>query len=65
MTGMTFVGYFYPVRDLVFELATFSTGKWQMLWICFSPSRPTECGLDARAGVQVHVPLRALPVGDV
>jgi cytochrome c oxidase accessory protein FixG len=35
MTGMTFVGYFYPVRDLVFELATFSTGKWQILWTVF------------------------------
>ena len=30
LTGMTFVGYFYPVRDLVFELATFTTGKWQI-----------------------------------
>ncbi len=35
MTGMTFVGYFYPVRDLVFELATLSTGKWQILWTVF------------------------------
>jgi cytochrome c oxidase accessory protein FixG len=35
MTGMTFVGYFYPVRDLVFELATLSTGKWQALWTVF------------------------------
>lgn len=35
LTGMTFVGYFYPVRDLVFELATFTTGKWQILWTTF------------------------------
>jgi cytochrome c oxidase accessory protein FixG len=35
MTGFTFVGYFSPVRDLVFDLATFSTGKWQLLWISF------------------------------
>ncbi|MEQ8516342.1 MAG: cytochrome c oxidase accessory protein CcoG [Chromatocurvus sp.] len=34
-TGMTFVGYFYPVRDLVVELATLSTGKWQALWTLF------------------------------
>lgn len=34
-TGMTFVGYFYPVRELVWELATFSTGKWQILWTIF------------------------------
>ena len=35
LTGMTFVGYFYPVRDLVFELASFTTGKWQILWTVF------------------------------
>ena len=35
MTGMTFVGYFYPIRELVWELATFSTGKWQALWTVF------------------------------
>ncbi len=35
MTGMTFVGYFYPIRELVWELATFSTGKWQALWTLF------------------------------
>ncbi len=34
-TGMTFVGYFYPIRDLVWELATFSTGMWQILWTVF------------------------------
>ena len=35
MTGMTFVGYFYPIRELVWELATLSTGKWQVLWTVF------------------------------
>ena len=35
MTGMTFVGYFYPIRELFWELATFSTGKWQILWTVF------------------------------
>lgn len=35
MTGMTFVGYFYPVRELVWELLTFSTGKWPALWTLF------------------------------
>ena len=34
-TGMTFVGYFYPMRELVVELATLSTGKWQALWTLF------------------------------
>ncbi len=35
VTGLTFVGYFYPVRDLVAELATFGTGFWQIAWIVF------------------------------
>jgi len=35
LTGMTFVGYFYPIRDLAYELATFSTGMWQIAWTVF------------------------------
>ena len=35
MTGMTFVGYFYPIRQLVPELATLSTGFWQAAWTVF------------------------------
>lgn len=35
MTGMTFVGYFYPIRELVFELVTATSGKWQYLWTLF------------------------------
>ncbi|MDP5053804.1 MAG: cytochrome c oxidase accessory protein CcoG, partial [Congregibacter sp.] len=35
MTGMTFVGYFYPIRELSLELATLSTGQWQVLWTVF------------------------------
>jgi len=35
LTGMTFVGYFYPIRDLSYELATFSTGMWQIAWTVF------------------------------
>jgi cytochrome c oxidase accessory protein FixG len=35
VTGMTFVGYFYPIRDLVYEFATLSPGKWQLLWTVF------------------------------
>ncbi|MEP1470296.1 MAG: cytochrome c oxidase accessory protein CcoG [Halieaceae bacterium] len=34
-TGMTFVGYFYPIKDLAYELATFSTGIWQFSWTVF------------------------------
>src|SRR6056300_97628 len=35
MTGMTFVGYFYPIRQLLPELTTFSTGFWQAAWTVF------------------------------
>ncbi len=35
VTGMTFVGYFYPIRDLVLDLATLSAGNWQLLWTVF------------------------------
>ena len=35
VTGMTFVGYFYPIKDLSYELLTFSTGQWQILWTVF------------------------------
>jgi cytochrome c oxidase accessory protein FixG len=35
MTGMTFVGYFYPIRALVPELATVNTGFWQAAWTVF------------------------------
>jgi cytochrome c oxidase accessory protein FixG len=35
LTGMTFVGYFYPIKDLVYDLATLSAGKWQLLWTVF------------------------------
>lgn len=34
-TGMTFVGYFTPMRHLVQEFATFSVGGWELFWTCF------------------------------
>ncbi|MEP6391402.1 MAG: cytochrome c oxidase accessory protein CcoG [Halioglobus sp.] len=34
-TGMTFVGYFYPIRSLSLELSTLSTGMWQAAWTLF------------------------------
>ncbi len=34
-TGMTFVGYFYPIFDHVYDLATLNAGKWQVLWTVF------------------------------
>ena len=35
LTGMTFVGYFYPIRDLAYELLTLSSGHWQIAWTVF------------------------------
>ena len=35
VTGMTFVGYFYPIKELVYDLATLSAGKWQLMWTVF------------------------------
>jgi cytochrome c oxidase accessory protein FixG len=34
-TGLTFVGYFYPIRTLSYEMLSFSTGQWQILWTLF------------------------------
>jgi cytochrome c oxidase accessory protein FixG len=35
LTGITFVGYFTPVRELVLELARLETGGWQIFWVLF------------------------------
>ena len=34
-TGITFVGYFYPIKNLVADLATLQAGEWQLLWTLF------------------------------
>lgn len=34
-TGLTFVGYFTPIRELVIQVATLSLGPWQLFWILF------------------------------
>lgn len=34
-TGVTFVGYFTPIRELVIELALFNVGGWALFWIGF------------------------------
>ncbi len=34
-TGLTFIGYFYPIRLLVPEVLTFSTGLQQAVWVTF------------------------------
>lgn len=34
-TGLTFVGYFYPIRDLVYELFTLQANAWAAAWTTF------------------------------
>jgi cytochrome c oxidase accessory protein FixG len=34
-TGLTFVGYFTPIRPLLTELVTFSIGGWALFWVLF------------------------------
>lgn len=35
VTGFTFVGYFYPIRDLLPELLSLELEQWPLLWIVF------------------------------
>ena len=34
-TGLTFVGYFSPMQELVANLMSFNTGPWETFWIFF------------------------------
>ena len=34
-TGITFVGYFTPIRGMLGQVASFSLGPWQLFWILF------------------------------
>ncbi len=34
-TGLTFVGYFSPIRELAVDFSTLSTGPWETFWIFF------------------------------
>jgi cytochrome c oxidase accessory protein FixG len=34
-TGLTFVGYFYPVRDLIADLFTLQANGWAYFWVAF------------------------------
>ncbi|HET7775406.1 MAG TPA: 4Fe-4S binding protein, partial [Azospira sp.] len=34
-TGITFVGYFTPIRELLANLAAFATGPWEAFWLIF------------------------------
>src|SRR3546814_10436523 len=35
VTGMTFVGYFSPIRELVFEFFTGQADGWSYFWVGF------------------------------
>ncbi|MDZ7669017.1 MAG: cytochrome c oxidase accessory protein CcoG [Gammaproteobacteria bacterium] len=35
LTGLTFVGYFVPIRELSIDLATFDAHPWAMFWVAF------------------------------
>jgi cytochrome c oxidase accessory protein FixG len=34
-TGLTFVGYFTPIRELAVSVATLGTGPWESFWVFF------------------------------
>ena len=35
VTGATFVGYFYPIKELLFDFATLTVDEWPLLWTLF------------------------------
>ncbi|PCM45501.1 cytochrome c oxidase accessory protein CcoG [Marinobacter sp. ANT_B65] len=35
MTGLTFVGYFYPIRELIVDIFTFQANGWAYFWVAF------------------------------
>ena len=35
VTGLTFVGYFYPIKELVYDLASFQANGWAVFWTFF------------------------------
>jgi cytochrome c oxidase accessory protein FixG len=56
-TGLTFVGYFTPIRPLVTEVATFSVGGWALFWVLFTDSRPTATQAGCERAQALHAPL--------
>ena len=66
-TGFTFVGYFTPIRDAVGRRSRVrASGRGRSFWVAVLRLRDLrQRRLHARAGLQVHVPVRALPERDV
>ena len=57
-TGLTFVGFFVPIRDLAMRLPEFQLGGWESFWLIFYAfATYGKCRVPARTGVQVHVPV--------
>ena len=66
LTGLTFVGYFVPIRELTVELSTISAGGWATFWVLFFHHHHLhQRRMAARTGLHLHVPVRAFPVRDV
>jgi polyferredoxin len=42
LTGLTFVGYFTPIRPLAEELLTWQTGGVSLFWVLFFTGPPTS-----------------------
>ena len=67
-TGFTFVGYFTPIRERLAGVGSFAAGPravGNLLDPVLRLRHLRQRRLDARAGVQVHVPVCALPERDV
>lgn len=65
VTGMTFVGYFSPIRELAIEFFTGQADGWAYFWVGFFTLATYGNAGWLREQVCVHVPLRALPECDV
>tara|TARA_R110002167_G_scaffold89159_5_gene240482 strand:- start:874 stop:1905 length:1032 start_codon:yes stop_codon:yes gene_type:complete len=35
LTGLTFIGYFYPIRELTVDIFTFQANGWAYFWVAF------------------------------
>ena len=65
-TGLTFIGYFAPIRDLGVQIASPLARSMAVVLVAVLQLRYLgQCRLHARAGLQVHVPVCALPGRDV
>ena len=65
-TGLTFVGYFIPIKELVVGFFTFNSTFWPVFWVLFfAGCTYANAGMDAFYCLSAHVSLRSLPVSYV